>query len=212
MMFKPDEREYRSFESFSLEKGSDEKMVTGYASTFDEYVLRDFGDEVWTEKISRDAFNETNLSDVVFLRDHNGPVLARTKNETLQLSVDDHGLFSKTDLSKTSTSRAMYEDIDAGLYDQMSFGFVVGKQHFIEEERDGKVFVHRIIDSVRKIFDVSAVAFPANPTTDIGIATRSAFDGGIEELRAERLKNEKEMNEMARQRLLLKLKMEEQEK
>ena len=209
-MFKPEEREYRSFESFSIDKGSDEKIVTGYASTFDEYTLRDFGQEVWTEQISRDAFRNTDFGDVVFLRDHTGPVLARNKNGTLKLTVDENGLFTRTDLSSTTSSRAMFEDIDAELYTQMSFGFIVDKQHFVEEQRDDKIFIHRIIDSVKKIFDVSAVAFPANPTTEIGVATRSVFDGAIEELRAERLKEEQEQRAREREALILKLKLLEE--
>lgn len=215
-MFKPDEREYRNFASFNVEtreeNNEQRKIVEGYASTFEEYVLRDFGDEVWTERIEPTAFDNADMSDVVFLRDHTGVVFARTKNNTLSVMPDSKGLFTRANLSSTTSAREMYEEIETGLYPQMSFGFVVGDQRFEEEVIGEKRVIHRIIQSVKKCFDVSAVCRPANPTTEIGVATRSAFDGGIEELRAERLRVEKEAQEAERQRLALKLKLEELQK
>ena len=205
------DREYRNFNSFELlkrdESSEEEYIVKGYASTFDEYVLFDFGDEKWTERIEPTAFEQSDMTDVVFLRDHVGQVFARTKNNTLGLMVDEHGLFSRTNLSKTSSARAMYEDIEVGNYSQMSFAFTVGDQAFEEEMRDGIRIVRRVIRSIKKIYDVSAVGFPANPNTDIGIATRSAFDGAIKELEAERLREMQEKNERARQILALKMKI-----
>lgn len=205
------DREYRNFNSFELlkrdESSEEDYIVKGYASTFDEYTLFDFGDEEWTERIEPNAFEQTDMTDVVFLRDHQGQVFARTKNNTLGLMVDEHGLFSRTNLSKTSAARGMFEDIEVGNYTQMSFAFTVGEQGFEEEMRDGKRIVRRIIRSIKKIYDVSAVGFPANPNTDIGIATRNAFDGAIEGFEAERLREQQARNERARQMLALKMKI-----
>jgi hypothetical protein len=58
---------------------------------------------------------------------------------------------------------------------------------------------------VSKVYDISAVAFPANPATDIGIAYRSLFDGVIEKREAERLKAEMRAKAIARLKLKLKL-------
>lgn len=192
------EREYRNFMSFQpiikRSEGSEDtkQMVVGYASTFEPYVLMDFGDEEWREQIQPDAFDEADMTDVVFLRDHTGRVYARTKNNTISLIPDEKGLFSITDLSRTAASREMYEDIEAGNYTQMSFAFTVADQHFVESKEGDKSVITRIIDRIKKVYDISAVAFPANPTTDIGVSVRSVFDGGIEDLRAERLKAEEE--------------------
>ena len=208
-----DDREYRNFQCFDFEKRAeyeDKEIVDGYASTFDEYELRDFGDEVWTERIMPTAFDEADMSDVIFLKDHTGTVFARTKNNTISLMTDGKGLFTKTDLSKTSSARAMYEEIATGMYTQMSFAFKVSDQHFEEEMRDGKRIVHRVIDKISKVFDISAVSRPANPTTEIGAATRAAFDGAIEELKAERLKEERAKNQAEREKLCLKLKLMEE--
>lgn len=188
------EREYRNFNSFhtiikrSEEQEEKKEMVEGYASTFEEYTLMDFGDEEWRERIEPDAFKDADMSDVVFLRDHTGRVYARTKNNTISIIPDEKGLFTITDLSRTAAAREMYEDIAEGNYSQMSFAFTVAEQHFDEQKDGEKRIITRIIDRIKKVYDISAVAFPANPTTDIGVSLRSVFDGGIEELRAERLK------------------------
>lgn len=206
------DREYRNFNSFALKRSdneSDSFIVEGYASTFETYTLYDFGDEEWREKIDPEAFKDADLSDVVFLRDHAGQVFARTKNNTIALMSDDKGLFSRTNLSSTSAARGMYEDIEAGLYSQMSFAFTVAEQRFEEALEDGKRIYTRVISRIKKVYDISAVAFPANPTTDIGISTRSIFDGAIEDLRAERLERQKAENEAERQKAIVRLKLKE---
>ena len=208
------DREYRNFEMLkrSQEEGEENYLVEGYASTFDEYTLYDWGEEKWTEQIDPRAFDEADLEDVVFLLDHTGRVYARTKNGTVDLSTDNHGFFTKTDLSKTASARGVYEDIKAGNYTQMSFAFTVGKQHFdeyFEDRGDGKNIriVKRVIDQIKKVYDISAVGFPANPNTDIGVATRAAFDGAIKDFEAERLSEKRAKQERAKKETELKLKL-----
>lgn len=213
------DREYRSFDFVTRsEKREDEQssfLVEGYASTFEEYTLGSDERGVYNERIEPTAFDETDMSDVVFLLDHTGRVYARTKNDTVKLSVDEHGLFTQTDLSKTSASRAVYEDIEAGNYSQMSFAFVVDRDEDSQEitqsgeTPDGLPIYTRVIKRIKKLYDISAVGFPANPTTDIGVATREAFDGEIERFQAERLERERAKQEEARQRAIAKLKFME---
>lgn len=213
-MFSPNEREYRSFniEKRAKEEGEDKSyIVEGYASTFEEYDLYEDDQVIYRERIEPTAFDEADMTDVVFLLDHTGRVYARTKNDTIALTVDDKGLFSKTDLSKTESSRSVYEDIEAGNYSQMSFAFTVAEDRYEEHNADGEKTIYtRIIDRIKKVYDISAVGFPANPTTNIGVATRAAFDGAIERLTTERLEAEKRHNEVERQRLALKLKLTEE--
>ena len=129
------------------------------------------------------------MSDVIFVKDHEGTVFARTKNGTLQLSVDDHGLKVRADMSKTSSARAAFEEIESGMYDQMSFAFTVNDDEY--DKKNHK----RTIRGLKKLYDTSFVGFPANPGTDIGVATRSYFDGVIEAERAERLEREAKLTE-----------------
>lgn len=198
-----DNREYRNFGLFEqTEEKENFFKVAGYAATFEPYLLMNIDGVDCYERIDRNAFNNADFSDVVFLRDHEGRVYARTKNETLKLTIDDRGLFTETDLSSTSASREMFEDIKAGLYSQMSFAFTVDGEE-IEENADGSIT--RVITRFKKLFDVSAVAFPANPSTNIGVDARSTFDGVIEKRTAERLAAE--IREREREKLKLKIKM-----
>ena len=192
-----DKREYRfipiqNFITRKAEEGSEESsfLVEGYASTFEPYVMWvDEDGTEYKEKILPEAFDETDFSDVVFLKDHEGTVFARTRNKTLELLVDGKGLFTRTDLGKTSSAKAMYEEIQAGMYDQMSFAFIVGEDEYDKKEHT------RTIRKITKLYDVSAVSFPANPGTDIGVATRDYFNGVIEMERAERLSQELALKE-----------------
>ena len=181
-----DNREYRNLGTFEHNAEDSEFIVRGYASTFEPYLMFEDDGIQYFERIAPTAFEDADMSDVVFLRDHTGRVLARTKNGALNLTTDTHGLLSVTDLGLTTASKEMFEDIRTGNYSQMSFSFVVarGGEHFEEEVRK----VTRVIDRIEKLYDVSAVSFPANPGTDIGVAYRDLFNGVIERREAERLK------------------------
>jgi phage head maturation protease len=97
----------------------------------------------------------------------------------------------------------MFEDIAVGNYSQMSFAFTVDEDEYIFNEKEGTDT--RVIKSIRKLFDISAVSFPANPGTDIGVSARAIFDGEIEKRKAERLEREKREREKKRLELRLKL-------
>ena len=193
------EREYRNL---GLLEVNTDSVVEGYASTFDEYELLKDGDVTLYERIERDAFNDADMTDVIFLRDHEGRVLARTKNDSLALETDDHGLHIRANLGLTGASREMLEDIRAGLYTQMSFAFTVAEDR-IDWESDQKAV--RVITRLSKLFDVSAVAFPANPYTDIGLDARAMLHGAMEQRTAERL--EAERRERERKVLLTRIKL-----
>ena len=187
MAIKP-EREYRYFRPFEAraqEEGEEKKyIVEGYATTFNEpYVLWEEEDgRKYYEQVDEKAFEGADLSDVIFLYNHEGMVYARLKNGTLKLDVDDHGLKVTADLGTTEQSRQIYEAIDKGLVDQMSFAFTVESEAYDKKTRT------RTITGFRKIYDVSAVSIPANPGTDI--STKRFIEGVIEEERQELLKAE----------------------
>ena len=186
-MPKRDNREYRCIQNIETRAEEDGRMfVEGYASTFKPYVLFSNGDVDYYERIDPSAFDEADLSDVIFQRDHSGPVLARTSNGTIQITVDEHGLQQRTDLSRTESARGMFEEIKEGMYPQMSFAFTVREESYDRETRT------RNILKIDKVYDVSAVSFPANPDTDIAVSTRNWLNGVIEAEEAERLRAETE--------------------
>lgn len=189
------EREYRSMELRIAPSEEKTYKVEGYASTFDPYVLYTYDGTDYSERIDPTAFDEADLSDVVFRIDHEGPVYARTSAGTVKLDVDEHGLHNITDLSRTERSRGLFEEIEAGNYPKMSFAFTVAEDG---DEYDRKTHT-RIIHRVAKVFDISPVSFPANPGTELSVSTRDYFDGVIEMEKAERLEEEK--REAQRQRI-----------
>lgn len=202
------DREYRNFvlEVRKAEDGSDDgkKVVRGYASTFNEpYELYNDGEYILREQVDPKAFDEADMSDVIFQYNHEGRVFARVSNDTLQVSSDSKGLAIEADLGGTEIGRALYEEIRGGYTNKMSFGFVVDeeKREVTEDREAHTVEVLRTITKVRKVYDVSAVSIPANDGTSISV--RALSDGVIDELKAERLK----ALELERQRTMMLMKL-----
>ena len=200
-------REYRNMTyAIRSEDGNEPSfLVEGYASTFEPYKLMEIDGLDYNERIDEHAFDETDMTDVVYRIDHEGKVFARSSAGTITLDIDEHGLHQVTDLSKTKAGREHFEEIKAGLYPQMSFAFTVEADHYDEETRT------RVVDKVAKIYDISSVAFPANDTTELHI--RDYFNGVIEAekiAKAERQKAEEERRSDLAKREELKKKIQEE--
>lgn len=195
-------REYRNL-VLEIKEDNTDYMVSGYATTFDQpYVLYHIDDnKVVKEQVDRNAFENTDMSDVIFQYDHEGRVFARLSNDTLKLTTDQHGLLVEAYLGGTEIGRNLYEEIKGGYTNKMSFGFTVADDD-IAEEKDGYL---RTIKSIGKLYDVSAVSLPANDYTEI--SARNRCDGAIAEIEQERARLEEERRVKAEQRenLLAKL-------
>jgi HK97 family phage prohead protease len=202
-----DNREYRTLNlevETRNEAGDPSYIVRGYASTFEPYVLFEEGGIQYKEQIDPHAFDETDMSDVVFRVDHEGTVYARSSAGTLKVGFDEHGLYDEADLSKTAKARGLFEDIAAGNYPKQSFAFSVREDSYDKDTHT------RTIHKIAKLYDVSPVSFPANPGTELDIATRDYFNGVIEMEKAERLESEK--REQLKKKLELKIKIMERER
>ena len=195
------DREYRSMElrTVQLEEGKS-YYVEGYASTYEPYVFfKDENGTEYSERIEPTAFDDADLTDVVFRVDHEGRVYARSSAGTVEIWHDDHGLGTKAFLGKTQQARDLFDDIEAGNYPKMSFAFTVAEDHY------DKATHTRVIDRIAKVFDVSPVSFPANPTTELGVSTRDYFNGVIEAEKAERLERENREHQKQRIRILMEM-------
>lgn len=185
-------REYRRIVNIECRAADDENnfIVDGYATTFDQpYTLFEGRDYIVREVVDKDAFENTDMNDVIMQYDHAGRVYARTKNKTLALTVDDYGLHIRADLGGTAIGRQLYEEIRGGYTDKMSFGFTVRGDEVKEiNNGDEKPILERRILDVGKLYDVSAVSIPANDTTEI--TARSFADGAIAKAETERLNAE----------------------
>ncbi|MBS7174699.1 MAG: HK97 family phage prohead protease [Clostridiales bacterium] len=159
--------------------------VEGYAATWERYPLYEDEEGIVYEQFLPEAFKDTDFSDVIFQYNHDGRVFARTSNQTLLVEPDSRGLFQAADLRLTEASRSMYQDIETGLITKMSWAFLPDRE-MMEYDRNTRTIIHHRIP---KVFDVSAVSYPANSGTEIN--ARSFCDGVI----AGRLKEFQEREE-----------------
>lgn len=178
------ERERRSFAVPDLRAEGEDGIVQGHAAVFDQEA--NIGG--WfIEIIERGAFDKTDFRDVVFTMNHNLQQipLARSRNNnansTLQLSIDDSGLLTRTnlDIQNNSEARALHSAIGRGDITGMSFIFVVRASGVFWEGLDTELPIRRIKD-IARVYEVSAVSFPAYAGTDI--QTRDEW--GLESARA----------------------------
>lgn len=148
---------------------NEEKMIVeGYAVVFDSTT--DLG---WSkEVIDRNAFNGCDMSDVCMKYNHEDNVLimARTRNNSLQLIIDDKGLRVRAELLDTNNNKDLYKMIQAGLLDKMSFAFTVSSEDVDYETNT------RRITGIDKLYDVSVVDVPAYDTTEIYARNKEQFE------------------------------------
>jgi len=167
-------RDYRSFNSFELsnaQKETEEKqyIVKGRAVIFNTPTcLYEYDGVKYFEIVDSRAFDGCDLSDVIFNYNHRGKVVARLRNNTLQLNIAQDGLYMEADLKGTVEGRNLFEEIEGGYIDKMSFSFSV-------QESAYDVDTHtRTITKIKKLYDVSAVDIPAYEETSI--SARSYFE------------------------------------
>ena len=169
-------KEVRAF-NFEVRAEENEQhgtFITGTPIVFDQ--VTDMG--WYEEKIDRDALMETDLKDVRFLIGHNTSMipLARSRNNnensTMQMVVTDRGMEIRVDLDteNNAEARALYSAVQRGDMSGMSFMFTVDTNKDIWEDTETE-YPKRTIMSIRKVYEVSAVAFPAYPQTDIQAAS-----------------------------------------
>jgi len=146
------------------------RRVTGVAVVFDTptVLYKDSNGVEYKEVIDRHALDNADMSDTPFRYQHAGAVLARVRGNSMVLDVRDDGLHVTADLLDTTQARDCYELIRSGAVDKMSFAFTVK-----EDDYDYKTHT-RTIKAIEKLYDVSAVDYPAYDATSI--AARSYFD------------------------------------
>ena len=185
-------KEVRSleFEIRAEETGSEERAgrLTGTPIVFNQ--VTDLG--FIREMIEPGALDSTDLRDVRFLVGHDTSMipLARSRNNnensTMQLSVNDNGMDIRVDLDIENNPRAkeLYSAVKRGDISGMSFMFTVDKDAWDDLETDHPL---RRITSISRVFEVSAVTFPAYEGTNIQAASEdSALESARKQAEEER--------------------------
>lgn len=178
-------------------QADEEMIVEGYAVRFNSpTVLFEYDGIEYKEQIDDRAFQEAKMDDVIFNYDHQGKVMARTRNKTLELEVREDGLFMRAKLSGTEEGRKLYEEIRGGYIDRMSFRFSIKEEAYDKENHMWTV------RKVKRLYDVSAVSIPAYD--DTSIEARKNF---ILEADAQEKRERKAAAELRKRRLILKTKL-----
>lgn len=181
---------------FRTPENSDNKMIIeGYAVTFNSPATHGY-----TEIISERALDNCDMSDVPLKYNHEDShlIMARTRNNSLELKKDEKGLFIRAELLDTQSNIDIYKSIKAGLIDKMSFAFTVRG-----DEYDYETDTRKILD-IDKLYDVSVVDMPFYDSTSI---YARSLDNSIDFM--ERRKQLRERHETEEKR---KLELEEAKK
>lgn len=151
--------------------------IEGYFSVFGDIYDMGYG---LTESVDRHAFDEALADDVRALVDHDtAKVLGRTSAHTLDLRVDEHGLWGSIDVNPNDTDAMnLYARVQRGDVNQCSFGFeILDESTEVRENGD----IHWTINKV-KLYEVSVCTFPAYQSTNVSARSKDA-----EELRKRQL-------------------------
>ena len=184
---------------FRAVEDNDKMEIKGYAVVFNSPETYSY-----TEVIDEHALDETDMSDVVLRYNHNDSfmVLARPRNKSLQLNVDEKGLMIDAKLQDDITDhKNIYNAIKSGLIDKQSFAFSVD-----EDEYDYDTDT-RTIKKIGKLYDVSVVDQPFYNATDVSVV-RSENDEFLTKRKELREEHEKQLEEERKQEELKKAKEE----
>lgn len=200
---KKNDKEIR-FNGVQFRKENDELIIEGYAIVWDERTL--IGDEEYGfyESIDRHSLDDANMKDVVLRYNHldSWVTLARTRNKSLELSIDNKGLFIRGKLQNNVQAHIdAYNVVQSKLVDKMSFAFNVTKQSI---DRSGKI-PHRIVQGIGRLFDVSIVDFPAYEGTSVYARSLDLVDTELKTLENEEHKRSLENEEVLKKQKELEL-------
>lgn len=200
-MMKNKELERRSY-NFEVRAEQTEKgnIITGKPVVYNSRT--DIGP--FDEIIEPGALNNTNLTDVRFLVNHDMSKipLARSRrnngNSTMKLSIDNDGMNIEVllDTENNAEARALYSAVQRGDITGMSFLFGVDSEEWDELESEHPT---RHVRSISTVVEVSAVTFPAYESTEINARSKEALDNArqaVETARSKSVETDKEQLEL----------------
>ena len=183
------------------------RFLTGQPIVYNERTNLDWYDEI----IDNDALAETDLRDVRFLVNHNTDMipLARSRNNnansTMQMEViPSVGMTIRVDLDteNNADARSLYSAVSRGDISGMSFMFIVDSDIWEDLESDHPT---RHIRKISKVFEVSAVTFPAYEATSI---TARGLSDALESAKTSLESAKAERREIERKKQKLRILME----
>jgi len=182
-----------------FEETEGKMTLEGYAIVFNQETLIGDEDYGFVEEIDRHALENTLMKDVPMKYNHMDSflIIARTKNKSLTLSVDNNGLKVHAELLDTQSNQDIYKMVRSGLLDKMSFAFTVEEQSW---NKEGKI-PKRTITKIGRLYDVSVVDTPAYDSTSIYARSLESMDV---ELKAMELEEQKKQVEVMKKKIRIK--------
>ena len=171
-----------------------EKMtVDGTAVVFEQRTeLCKLDGVSYYEVIDAHALDGVDLTDCCMRYNHADgfSILARTRNKSLRLNVDERGLHFSADIVDTQQCRDIFKLVNDGLVDACSFGFTVKEDRYDPETRTRRIL------KFDRVFEISLVDMPAYDGTSVQVSQRDYFQAKHEA-------EQKAQNEQRRKRLIL---------
>lgn len=154
-------RNFRSLDLTTKDEAA-EKIISGYFVVFNSET--ELYEGVF-EEIAPESFEGVDLSDIRALIDHEtSKVLGRTKSGTLNLLVDEKGVYGEIKVNENDTEAMnLYSRVQRGDVDQCSFGFNILDEEMETREDGSYKFTIKAIE----LFEVSVVTFPAYADTAV---------------------------------------------
>lgn len=202
------ETRFFKIDNFEIRSEGDEKRVIGYGAVFNT-LSNDLGG--FTERIDPKAFDGRTDDDVRFLLNHDPNfIYGRTTAGTLRLSIDEKGLRYEVDMPDTQSARDLEVSLERGDINQSSFAFTVEEDSWDQSDNG----VIRTINKVSRLYDVSAVTYPAYEEASVALRSLEQWKEEAQEnklkenLEKEISENQKELQDLHKRNLAeLKLKL-----
>lgn len=178
--------EYRSsikFETRVEEKqeGGKKLVLRGYPILFNtDTTIYDYWYGEIRETILPTALEGTDLSNVYLVTGHNiepDKVLGRN-GVNMRMEVDDTGLFFECELPNTQHARDIYNLIESGLVDGMSFGFRCSDE--VNQETMTRTITH-----IDELFEITITPFPAYKEASVIVQKQRQATEDAEKQKAE---------------------------
>lgn len=209
------EKAKRNFSVADIRAIEGDNSIDGHPAVYSQITT--IGDWFY-EVIEAGAFDRTNFDDVLFSVNHDLDKipLARSRrnngNSTMQISLDDKGLYFKANLDteNNADAKSLYSAVNRGDINGMSFIFYVKEERW--ENLDSDMPTRHILD-IDKVIEISAVSFPAYTGTDINARdefvldnAKIALDNARSKLDNSEQKRQQELLELERLRIQIKAK------
>lgn len=192
--------EYRAGAA-SLKSNPLEGVLEGYPIVFNQKTT--IGN-MFTEDIDEHALDNTDLSDVLLIAQHDDGMIPiarhrRGKRSTMDLNVDEKGLHfdTKVDIELNPRAKEICSAVNREDLTDMSFAFTIE-----DEEWTGldTCLPHRRIKSIKKVYEISVVNHGAYEQTSISARSAATLENekrALDNARAAALENEKNKQNLA---------------